>query len=140
MGQLRALVTGSCGLIGSEACLRFYEAGYAVIGIDNNQRAVFLGPAGESSGMFQRLPHDNPAYEHHSIDIRDREAILRLFEDTMPAVIIHAAAQPSHDRAAQIPFDDLIPMRLVNLTYFKPLVAGRAIPFHSHVLEQGLRR
>jgi CDP-paratose 2-epimerase len=106
MGQLRVLVTGSCGLIGSDVCLRFHEAGYSVIGIDNNQRAVFFGPDGDTSGSLQRLRQDIPGYEHHSIDIRDREEILRLFETTRPGVIIHTAAQPSHDRAAQIAFDD----------------------------------
>ena len=104
--QGRVLVTGSCGLIGSEVCLHFHQAGYSVLGIDNNQRAVFFGPEGDTSWSLQRLRQDVPGYEHHDIDIRDREGILRLVESTRPAVIVHAAAQPSHDRAAAIAFDD----------------------------------
>ena len=106
MKQTRVLVTGSCGLIGSEVCLHFHQAGYSVLGIDNNQRTVFFGPEGDTSWSLQRLRRDVPGYEHHDIDIRDREGILRLVESTRPAVIVHTAAQPSHDRAAQIPFDD----------------------------------
>jgi CDP-paratose 2-epimerase len=100
------LVTGSCGLIGSEVCLHFYQAGYSVLGIDNNQRAVFFGPEGDTSWSLDRLRRTVPGYEHHDIDIRDREGILRLIESTRPAVIVHTASQPSHDRAAQIAFDD----------------------------------
>ena len=106
MDQARVLVTGSCGLIGSEVCLHFHQAGYSVLGIDNNQRAVFFGPEGDTSWSLQRLRQNVPGYEHHDIDIRDREGILRLVESTRPAVIVHTAAQPSHDRAAQIAFDD----------------------------------
>ncbi len=106
MGQARVLVTGSCGLIGSEVCLHFHQAGYSVLGVDNNQRAVFFGPEGDTSWSLQRLRQTIPGYEHHHIDIRDRESILRLVESTRPAVIVHTAAQPSHDRAAQIAFDD----------------------------------
>src|ERR1700684_1500673 len=106
MGKVRVLVTGSCGLIGSEVCLHFKQAGYSVLGVDNNQRAVFFGPEGDTSWSLERLRRDVPGYEHHEIDIRDREAILRLVETTRPTVIVHTAAQPSHDRAAQIAFDD----------------------------------
>jgi CDP-paratose 2-epimerase len=106
MKNKRVLVTGSCGLIGSEVCVHFYHAGYSVVGIDNNQRAVFFGPDGDTSWSLQRLRREIPAYEHHNIDIRDRDGVLRLVESTRPAVIIHTAAQPSHDLAAQIPFDD----------------------------------
>src|SRR5436305_10485352 len=100
------LVTGSCGLIGSEVCVHFCHAGYSVVGIDNNQRAVFFGPEGDTSWSLQRLRREIPAYEHHNIDIRDREGVLRLVESTRPAAIIHTAAQPSHDLTALIPFDD----------------------------------
>ena len=101
----RVLVTGSCGLIGSEVCLHFHEAGYTVLGVDNNQRAVFFGPEGDTSWSLQRLRR-MPRYAHHAIDIRDRESVLRLVQDAGPSVIVHAAAQPSHDHAAQIAFDD----------------------------------
>jgi CDP-paratose 2-epimerase len=106
MGKVRVLVTGSCGLIGSEVCLHFHQAGYSVLGVDNNQRAVFFGSEGDTSWSLERLRRDIPGYEHREIDIRDREGILRLVESTRPSVIVHTAAQPSHDRAAQIPFDD----------------------------------
>lgn len=106
MKNKSVLVTGSCGLIGSEVCVHFHRAGYSVIGIDNNQRAVFFGPEGDTSWSLQRLRREIPAYEHHDIDIRDRMAILHLIESTRPSAIVHTAAQPSHDRAAQIPFDD----------------------------------
>ena len=100
------VVTGSCGLIGSEVCLHFSDAGYAVTGVDNNQRAVFFGPEGDTSWSLRRLSQGIPDYQHHDIDIRDRGGILRLIEAERPAVIVHTAAQPSHDRAAAIPFDD----------------------------------
>ncbi len=100
------LVTGSCGLIGSEVCIHFYQAGYSVLGVDNNQRAAFFGPEGDTSWSLQRLRQQIPGYQHYAIDIRDREGILRLVESTRPTVIVHTAAQPSHDRAAQIAFDD----------------------------------
>src|SRR5579862_4746134 len=100
------LVTGSCGLIGSEVCVDFYQSGYSVLGVDNNQRAVFFGPQGDTSWSLQRLRREIRGYEHHEIDIRDRESILHLVESTKPTVIVHTAGQPSHDRAAQIAFDD----------------------------------
>ena len=106
MREKRVLVTGSCGLIGSEVCLHFHRAGYSVIGLDNNQRAVFFGPEGDTSWSLDRLRTNIPGYEHHEIDMRDRERVLRLVENKRPTVIVHTAAQPSHDRAAQIPFDD----------------------------------
>ena len=106
MNKGRVLVTGACGLIGSEVCVHFYQAGYSVLGLDNNQRAVFFGPEGDTSWSLRRLRRDIPGYEHSEIDIRDREGILRLVESARPSVIVHTAAQPSHDRAAQIPFDD----------------------------------
>src|SRR5579863_752240 len=101
-----ALITGSCGLIGSEVCVYFHRFGFRISGIDNNQRAVFFGPEGDTSWALARLHAEIPGYLHHNVDIRDREAILRLIAELKPAVVIHAAAQPSHDRAASIPFVD----------------------------------
>jgi CDP-paratose 2-epimerase len=106
MSKPRVVVTGSCGLIGSEVCLHFAHEGYSVTGVDNNQRAVFFGPEGDTSWSLRRLSEGIPGYDHHEIDIRDRQRILDLIAGTKPAVIVHTAAQPSHDRAAQIPFDD----------------------------------
>src|SRR6476660_1118831 len=102
MNKKSVLVTGSCGLIGSEVCVHFYRAGYSVVGVDNNQRAVFFGPDGDTSWSLQCLRREIPGYEHHDTDILDRERILRLAQSTRPAAIVHTAAQPSHDRAAEI--------------------------------------
>jgi CDP-paratose 2-epimerase len=100
------LVTGSSGLIGSEVASHFDAAGWAVHGVDNNQRAVFFGPAGDTRWNQERLAATLRSFTHHELDIRDRPAVLRLVETLKPAAIVHTAAQPSHDRAAAIPFDD----------------------------------
>src|SRR5687767_5878885 len=101
------LVTGSSGLIGSEVCTYFArELGYTVHGVDNNQRAVFFGPQGDTRWNQSRLVKDLPGFVHHELDIRDRAGVLALVKGIKPSVIVHTAAQPSHDRAAAIPFDD----------------------------------
>lgn len=101
------LVTGSSGLIGSEVCVYFArELGYQVHGLDNNQRAVFFGPQGDTRWNQRRLQETLPGFIHHELDIRDRAGVLALVRQLKPAAIIHTAAQPSHDRAAAIPFDD----------------------------------
>lgn len=100
------LVTGSSGLIGSEVCRHFDALGYKVHGIDNNQRAVFFGPQGDTRWNQQRLQTSLRNFTHHEIDIRNRQGMLDLVQELRPTVIIHAAAQPSHDKAADIPFDD----------------------------------
>ena len=100
-------VTGSSGLIGSEVCQYFArELGYTVHGVDNNQRAVFFGPHGDNRWNQQRLQREVLGFRHHELDIRDRAGVLALVAVVRPGVIVHAAAQPSHDRAAAIPFDD----------------------------------
>ena len=100
------LVTGSCGLIGSEVTRAFARRGFAVTGIDDNHRAVFFGPDGDTSWVLGRLRDEIAGYRHAAIDIRDREAVLSLVKELKPDLIIHTAAQPSHDRAAAIPFLD----------------------------------
>jgi CDP-paratose 2-epimerase len=100
------LVTGSSGLIGSEVCGYSAEQGYRIHGVDNNQRAVFFGPQGDTRWNQHRLERELPSFVHHELDIRDRRGVLDLLQEIRPAVIVHAAAQPSHDRAAAIPFDD----------------------------------
>jgi CDP-paratose 2-epimerase len=100
------LVTGSCGLIGSEVSVFFARQGFRVTGIDSNHRAIFFGPEGDTSWVLERLRHEIPDYRHEAVDIRDREAVLRVVKETRPNLIIHTAAQPSHDRAAAIPFLD----------------------------------
>jgi CDP-paratose 2-epimerase len=100
------LVTGSSGLIGSEVCVYFADKGFRVHGIDNNQRAVFFGEQGDTRWNQRRLQTTLPDFEHHECDIRDRDRILELVRGVRPAAIVHTAAQPSHDRAAAIPFED----------------------------------
>lgn len=102
----KCLVTGSSGLIGSEVCVYFHDHGYAVHGIDNNQRAVFFGPQGDTRWNQRRLTKNLSTFHHHELDMRDRPGILALLRELRPQAIIHTAAQPSHDRAAAIPFDD----------------------------------
>ena len=100
------VVTGSSGLIGSEVCAYFARAGYTVHGVDNNQRAVFFGPQGDTRWNQKRLQSELPGFVHHELDIRDRSGISDLIQRLRPQAIVHTAAQPSHDRAAAIPFDD----------------------------------
>jgi CDP-paratose 2-epimerase len=102
----KILVTGSSGLIGSEVCVFFSSQGYAVHGVDNNQRAVFFGPQGDTRWNQQRLQGEISDFTHHELDIRDRAGVKALLAEVKPDVIVHTAAQPSHDRAAAIPFDD----------------------------------
>jgi CDP-paratose 2-epimerase len=100
------LVTGSSGLIGSEAVTYFDRAGWAVVGVDNNMRADFFGPQGDTTWNLNRLHKTCKHFSHHNTDIRDRAGVIKLIRDIRPDLIIHAAAQPSHDLAATRPFDD----------------------------------
>jgi CDP-paratose 2-epimerase len=100
------LITGSSGLIGSEAVSYFDGQGAVVHGVDNNMRAEFFGPAGDTTWNLRRLKEECPKFVHHPLDIRDRPGVLRLIREIRPDLIVHAAAQPSHDLAAERPFDD----------------------------------
>jgi CDP-paratose 2-epimerase len=102
----RALITGSSGLIGSEAVSFFDERGFRVVGVDNNMRRDFFGETGDTTWNLERLRRSARRFEHHDLDIRDREGILGLVADVRPDLIVHCAAQPSHDLAASRPFDD----------------------------------
>lgn len=102
----KILVTGSSGLIGSEVCIYFANKGYHIHGLDNNQRAIFFGPQGDTRWNQKRLSETIKSFIHHEIDLRDRNGILNLLKEIKPDAIVHTAAQPSHDRAAAIPFDD----------------------------------
>jgi CDP-paratose 2-epimerase len=102
----KLIVTGSSGLIGSEVCYFFHNQGFEIHGIDNNQRAVFFGPQGDTRWNQNRLSKELSNFQHHEIDIRNREGIHSLVKTVKPDIIIHTAAQPSHDHAASIPFDD----------------------------------
>lgn len=102
----KILVTGSNGLIGSEVCLYFADRGFEVHGIDNNQRAVFFGPQGDTRWNQGRLKNSITFFYHHEVDVRDRDTVDSTVKELLPHLIVHAAAQPSHDLAASIPFDD----------------------------------
>jgi CDP-paratose 2-epimerase len=100
------LVTGSSGLIGSEVVSFFSDAGWCVYGLDNNLRASFFGPDGDTRWNQERLLHQWPGFTHHEVDLRDRIRIDELVKQLRPTAIVHCAAQPSHDLAASRPFDD----------------------------------
>jgi CDP-paratose 2-epimerase len=102
----KILVTGSSGLIGSEVCLHFADLGWEVHGIDNNMRAAFFGEQGDTRWNQQRLNQLIKNFHHHELDIRDRNKVLEIIPEIKPDAIVHTAAQPSHDRAAAIPFED----------------------------------
>lgn len=104
--QSNILVTGSSGLIGSEAVTYFDQRGYRVLGIDNNMRADFFGPKGDTLWNLRRLRETTKHFEHFDIDIRDRDEILDFFKTHRIDATIHTAAQPSHDLAKDRPFDD----------------------------------
>ncbi len=102
----KLIVTGSSGLIGSEVCKHFSSMGWEIHGVDNNQRAVFFGENGDTRWNQQRLEQTLNNFHHHELDIRNREGVIELISTIKPDAIVHTAAQPSHDRAAAIPFED----------------------------------
>jgi len=103
---MKVLVTGSCGLIGSEAVRHYSKTADAVVGVDNNFRAEFFGPDGDTTWMCGRLQAECANYQHHSLDIRDRAKVIELLAAFEPDLVVHCAAQPSHDLAAKMPFVD----------------------------------
>jgi len=103
---MKILVTGSSGLIGSEAVEHYDRLGHEVVGIDNNMRREFFGPPGDTAWNLARLKKATKLFTPLDIDIRDRAAINSLFEKSRFDTIIHCAAQPSHDKAGQIPLID----------------------------------
>lgn len=107
MGNNKVLITGAGGLIGS-ACAEYLASnGWTVVGLDNNQRQKFFGPAGSTSEVVKDLVKRFPGlYRHEAADIRDRQRVRDIFQKERPNLIVHAAAQPSHDKAASIPYDD----------------------------------
>ena len=103
---MNILVTGSSGLIGSEAVEHFDRQEHRVWGIDNNMRGDFFGPHGDTTWNLERLLRTTQRFEHHDLDVRDRAGLARLVAEAKPQLVVHAAAQPSHDLAAKRPFDD----------------------------------
>ncbi|HPO08104.1 MAG TPA: NAD-dependent epimerase/dehydratase family protein [bacterium] len=104
--MMRILVTGSSGLIGSEVVAYFDSRASEILGIDNNMRADFFGPRGDTTWNRIRLESVTKHFRSVDLDIRDREAILNLFQDRPFDLVVHCAAQPSHDLAKDRPFDD----------------------------------
>lgn len=103
---MKVLITGSGGLIGSECARLLGSLGWDVVGVDNNMRQAFFGPQGSTAPTVAALLDLIPRYRHCALDIRDRQAVDELISSERPDFIIHSAAQPSHDKAASIPFDD----------------------------------
>ena len=103
---MKAIITGSGGLIGSECVRVLCEEGWSVVGIDNDMRSEFFGPQGSTRSTVESLLEEHTTYRHKHIDIRNRAGIRDLFQQVRPNLIIHTAAQPSHDRASAIPYDD----------------------------------
>jgi len=103
----KALVTGSCGLIGSESVAFFVEKGFDVIGIDNDMRAYFFGKEASTNWQKERLiKMYGDHYKHYNLDIRNFDKLTKIFKEYTPDIIIHTAAQPSHDWAAKEPLTD----------------------------------
>lgn len=103
---MKIVITGSSGLIGSEVASYFDALGHSVYGIDNNSRAYFFGPQGDTRWNQKRLETSLLDFKHIELDIRNRNDVLQIFNLIKPDAVIHTAAQPSHDKAASIPFDD----------------------------------
>ncbi|MDO8650410.1 MAG: NAD-dependent epimerase/dehydratase family protein [Candidatus Berkelbacteria bacterium] len=105
--MMKALITGSAGLIGSEAAKFFAKKGFEIIGIDNNMRRYFFGEEASTDWNRQKLEEQlKGSYTHYAADIRDNDAISKIFKKHKFDLIIHTAAQPSHDWAAREPFTD----------------------------------
>lgn len=102
----KLLVTGSSGLIGSEVVTHFDQLGWQVFGVDNNMRADFFGAGGDTRWNQRRLESACSNFKHYELDIRDRAGVQQCLEQIRPDLIVHTAAQPSHDLAASRPFDD----------------------------------
>tara|TARA_X000001036_G_scaffold425565_1_gene451888 strand:- start:1723 stop:2772 length:1050 start_codon:yes stop_codon:yes gene_type:complete len=103
-----ALITGSCGLVGSESSLFFSKKGFKIIGIDNNYRKFFFGNDGDITWVKKKLKKSLKDYVHFNTDIRNYNNLKKIFKKYAKKIklVIHAAAQPSHDWAKNKPFID----------------------------------
>src|SRR6266849_4902105 len=106
MKHKTVLVTGSSGLIGSEAVAHFDRRDCRVVGVDNNMRREFFGAPGDTTWNLERLKRTAKNFTHEDLDIRDRAAMDHLFRTHRFDLILHCAAQPSHDKAREIPLLD----------------------------------
>ncbi len=104
--RTKVFITGSSGLIGSEAVRFFDERGSHVYGVDNNMRRDWFGEDGDTLWNLQLLIKETRHFKHFDVDIRNRKKIFDLVKTVKPDLLIHAAAQPSHDLAAKRPLDD----------------------------------
>ena len=102
----KVLITGSAGLIGSESVRFFANKGFTVIGIDNDMRSYFFGASASTKWNRKLLEEKHPKYEHYAVDIRDNKKMEKIFKGHVFDIIIHTAAQPSHDWAAKEPMTD----------------------------------
>ena len=102
------LITGSCGLVGSESVKFFIKKGFEVVGIDNNYRMKFFGRDGNTSWIRKNLINSFKHYKHYNVDIRNYTTIEKIFKKFKKSIklIIHSAAQPSHDWSKTMPFVD----------------------------------
>jgi len=107
-------------------CLHLARNGFQIHGVDNNERSVFFGPEGDTRWSLQRLQSQISDYRHYNLDIRDRQGVINLVAEVKPDAIVHTAAQPSHDRAAAIPFDDFDTNAVGTLNFLE--AARRARP------------
>lgn len=106
MGKV-VFITGSAGLIGSESARFFAEKGYQVVGVDNDMRKYFFGEQASTTWNQEQLAKElGPRYRHYVADIRNRAQIEELIKEYVPDIVIHTAAQPSHDWAAKEPHTD----------------------------------
>ncbi|MFH1589074.1 MAG: SDR family NAD(P)-dependent oxidoreductase [archaeon] len=104
---MKLLVTGAGGLIGFETVRFFLDKGAEVIGVDNNMRKYFFGEKGDTTANVKHLESISKHFKNMNIDIRNRDAIINLFKKEGPFdLVVHTAAQPSHDWAAREPFTD----------------------------------
>lgn len=103
-----AIITGSCGLIGSEAALYFAGKGFKIVGIDNDMRMYYFGESATTEPARQYLTKRIRNYEHYALDVRDLRGLEEIFQNYNKDIklVIHTAAQPSHDWAAKEPFTD----------------------------------
>jgi CDP-paratose 2-epimerase len=106
-GKMKALITGSGGLIGSEAAKFFASKGFEIVGVDNDMRSYFFGEDASTKWNLEKVEDGlKEKYTHYKADIRDNDAISKIFSEHKFDIIIHTAAQPSHDWAAKEPFTD----------------------------------